>query len=167
MIRSAVSLGDKGQTITSNFEDISEGMKKLYSLLFDPTYKCKGNQRSRILISYKYAELSHTIFREAIISISYLFSLLVGRASPSRLTPLWVIFFRENCGTKADNRIKIIFNNSEDKSMKENKTVQIKFRLTESQKKQVEEYAAAAGLNVSEVMRLALQEFFNSREEKR
>lgn len=47
--------------------------------------------------------------------------------------------------------------------MKENKTVQIKFRLTESQKKQVEEYAAAAGMNVSEVMRLALQEFFQSR----
>ena len=42
--------------------------------------------------------------------------------------------------------------------MKENKTVQIKFRLTESQKKQVEEYAAAHDLNVSEVMRLALNE---------
>lgn len=42
--------------------------------------------------------------------------------------------------------------------MRENKTVQIKFRLTESQKQQVEEYAAAAGLNISEVMRLALNE---------
>lgn len=44
--------------------------------------------------------------------------------------------------------------------MKENKTVQIKFRLTESQKKQVEEYAAAQDLNISEVMRQALKEFF-------
>lgn len=49
--------------------------------------------------------------------------------------------------------------------MKENKTVQIKFRLTESQKKQVEEYAAANDLNISEVMRLAVEEFFNPREE--
>lgn len=40
--------------------------------------------------------------------------------------------------------------------MKENKSVQIKCRLTESQKKQVEEYAAAANLNISEVIRLAL-----------
>lgn len=48
--------------------------------------------------------------------------------------------------------------------MKENKTVQIKFRLTESQKKQVEEYAAVAGLNVSEVMRLALNELLNKKE---
>ncbi len=47
--------------------------------------------------------------------------------------------------------------------MKENKTVQIKFRLTESQKKQVEEYAAAAGMNVSEVMRLALNELLNKK----
>jgi hypothetical protein len=48
--------------------------------------------------------------------------------------------------------------------MKENKAVQIKFRLTESQKKRVEEYAAAHDLNVSEVMRLALKEFFESRQ---
>lgn len=45
--------------------------------------------------------------------------------------------------------------------MKENKTVQIKFRLTESQKKEIEEYAAAQGLNISEVVRLALQELLN------
>lgn len=47
--------------------------------------------------------------------------------------------------------------------MKENKTVQIKFRLTESQKKEVEEYAASQGLNVSEVMRLALTELLNKK----
>lgn len=44
--------------------------------------------------------------------------------------------------------------------MKENKTVQIKFRLTEAQKKEIEEYAESTGRNVSEVVRLALQEFF-------
>ena len=49
--------------------------------------------------------------------------------------------------------------------MKENKTVQIKFRLTESQKKQVEDYATSTGRNVSEVMRLALEEFFAPKEE--
>lgn len=48
--------------------------------------------------------------------------------------------------------------------MKENKTVQIKFRLTESQKKQVEEYAVAQNMNVSEVMRLALNELLNKKE---
>lgn len=48
--------------------------------------------------------------------------------------------------------------------MKENKTVQIKFRLTESQKKEVEAYAAAHNLNVSEVMRLALNELLNKKE---
>lgn len=42
--------------------------------------------------------------------------------------------------------------------MKENKSVQIKFRLTESQKQKVEEYAAAHDLTISEVMRLALNE---------
>ena len=42
--------------------------------------------------------------------------------------------------------------------MKENKTVQIKFRLTQSQKELVEKYAEAAGLNISEVMRLAIAE---------
>ena len=47
--------------------------------------------------------------------------------------------------------------------MKENKAVQIKFRLTESQKKQVEEYAAAHNLNVSEVMRLALNELLGGK----
>ena len=43
--------------------------------------------------------------------------------------------------------------------MKENKAVHIKFRLTESQKKAIEEYAARANMNMSEVMRLALKEF--------
>lgn len=45
--------------------------------------------------------------------------------------------------------------------MKENKTVQIKFRLTENQKKEVEAYAAAHCLNISEVMRLALNELLH------
>ena len=48
--------------------------------------------------------------------------------------------------------------------MKENKTVQIKFRLTESQKTQLEEYCAAANLNISEAMRLALTELLTKRE---
>jgi 16S rRNA U516 pseudouridylate synthase RsuA-like enzyme len=75
---------------------------------------------------------------------------------------LGLFFFGEKCGAKAINLIKtkfIIYRRG--KSMKENKTVQIKFRLTESQKKQVEEYAAAHDLNVSEVMRLALAELLN------
>lgn len=46
--------------------------------------------------------------------------------------------------------------------MKENKTFQVKCRLTASQKKQIEEYAAASGLNLSEVVRLALQELIKN-----
>jgi antitoxin component of RelBE/YafQ-DinJ toxin-antitoxin module len=45
--------------------------------------------------------------------------------------------------------------------MKENKSVQIKFRLTASQKEQVDKYCESANLNVSEVMRLALTELLN------
>lgn len=51
--------------------------------------------------------------------------------------------------------------------MKENKNFQIKFRLTETQKKEVEEYAAMTNRTVSDVVRLALQEFFHSKEEIR
>lgn len=51
--------------------------------------------------------------------------------------------------------------------MKENKAVQIKFRLTERQKQQIDEYCSTSGLNVSELMRLALQEFFNKKENER
>ena len=43
--------------------------------------------------------------------------------------------------------------------MKENKSVQIKFRLTESLKQQIEDYCAAHNLNISEAMRLAVMEF--------
>lgn len=45
--------------------------------------------------------------------------------------------------------------------MKENKTVQIKFRLTASQKAQLESYCVANALNISEAMRLALSELLN------
>ena len=48
--------------------------------------------------------------------------------------------------------------------MKENKEFQIKFRLTATQKAAIEEYAAATGLNISEVMRLAITEFLLARE---
>lgn len=48
--------------------------------------------------------------------------------------------------------------------MKENKTVQIKFRVTESQKEQIEKYAASANLNISQVMRLAITELLNKKE---
>lgn len=45
--------------------------------------------------------------------------------------------------------------------MKENKTVQVKVRLTESQKAQLEKYCAANALNISEALRLALNELLN------
>lgn len=45
--------------------------------------------------------------------------------------------------------------------MKENKTVQIKFRLTESQKAQLEKYCESNALNISEAMRLAIAELIN------
>lgn len=47
--------------------------------------------------------------------------------------------------------------------MKENKTVQIKVRLTESQKAQLLEYCAAHALNVSEALRLAITELLNKK----
>ena len=47
--------------------------------------------------------------------------------------------------------------------MKENKTVQIKFRVTESQKEQIEKYAQSANLNISQVMRLAITELLNKK----
>ena len=47
--------------------------------------------------------------------------------------------------------------------MKENKTVQIKFRLTNSQKEQIEKYCVANGLNVSQFMRLAVDELINKK----
>lgn len=50
--------------------------------------------------------------------------------------------------------------------MKENKSVQIKCRLTESQKQDLERYAEAHALNISEVMRLALTELLQHKEEK-
>lgn len=43
--------------------------------------------------------------------------------------------------------------------MKETKSVQIKFRLTENQKEQLERYCAAYSITISEAMRLALTEF--------
>ena len=45
--------------------------------------------------------------------------------------------------------------------MKENKEVQIKFRLTANQKAQIEEYCAAHELNISQFMRLACAELLN------
>lgn len=46
-------------------------------------------------------------------------------------------------------------------TMKENKTVQIKVRLTESQKRQLLNYCEANALNISEAIRLALNELLN------
>lgn len=45
--------------------------------------------------------------------------------------------------------------------IKENKSVQIKFRLTASQKAQLEKYCELHNLNISEAMRLALNELLN------
>lgn len=45
--------------------------------------------------------------------------------------------------------------------MKENKEFQVKFRITASQKAQIEQYCAAHNLNTSQLLRLAIQEFFN------
>ena len=47
--------------------------------------------------------------------------------------------------------------------MKENKTVQIKVRLTESQKAQLLEYCANNELNISEALRLAITELLNTK----
>ena len=45
--------------------------------------------------------------------------------------------------------------------MKENKDVQIKFRLTASQKEKIEKYCELSGLNVSQFLRLAVDEYLN------
>ena len=45
--------------------------------------------------------------------------------------------------------------------MKENKEHQIKCRITASQKEQLENYCAAAGLSISAAMRLAITELLN------
>ena len=47
--------------------------------------------------------------------------------------------------------------------MKENKDLQIKVRITASQKAQIEEYCAASGLNTSQLVRLALQEILGGK----
>lgn len=47
--------------------------------------------------------------------------------------------------------------------MRENKTVQIKVRLTESQKAQLLEYCANNELNISEALRLAITELLNTK----
>lgn len=48
--------------------------------------------------------------------------------------------------------------------MKENKIDQIKFRLTASQKEEIERYCAAHGLNISEFLRLAATELLKKSE---
>ena len=45
--------------------------------------------------------------------------------------------------------------------MKENKECQIKCRITASQKQELEQYCAAAGLSISAAMRLAINELTN------
>ena len=45
--------------------------------------------------------------------------------------------------------------------MRENKTVQVKVRLTASQKANLEKYCEMSGLNISEALRLALEELLN------
>lgn len=47
--------------------------------------------------------------------------------------------------------------------MKENKTVQVKCRLTESQKKRLEEYCLMNELNISEAIRLAIEELLGGK----
>ena len=47
--------------------------------------------------------------------------------------------------------------------MKENKEYQIKFRLTAAQKAEIEYYCESHGLNVSQFMRLAVDEFLNKK----
>ena len=42
--------------------------------------------------------------------------------------------------------------------MKENKSVQIKVRITPKEKKQIDDYIAAMGINLSEFLRMAIQE---------
>ena len=45
--------------------------------------------------------------------------------------------------------------------MRENKTVQVKVRLTATQKEELENYCAAHNLNISEALRLAITELLN------
>lgn len=48
--------------------------------------------------------------------------------------------------------------------MKENKDIQIKVRITASQKESIDKYCAASGLNISQLMRLALNEILGGLE---
>lgn len=45
--------------------------------------------------------------------------------------------------------------------MRENKDLQIKFRLTASQKKAIEQYCAANDLTISEFLRQVINEYLN------
>ena len=47
--------------------------------------------------------------------------------------------------------------------MKENKDVQIKFRLTASQKAQIDKYCEDNGMNVSQFLRMAVNEVLNKK----
>lgn len=48
--------------------------------------------------------------------------------------------------------------------MKEKKNEQVKVRLTESQKQELERYCEANDLNISEALRLAITELLNIKE---
>lgn len=50
--------------------------------------------------------------------------------------------------------------------MKETKDLQIKVRITASQKAQIEEYCAASGLNTSQLVRLALEEILGGNKDE-
>lgn len=47
--------------------------------------------------------------------------------------------------------------------MKENKDIQIKVRITASQKEKMDLYCAASGLNISQFIRLAITEFLGGK----
>lgn len=47
--------------------------------------------------------------------------------------------------------------------MKDNKDCQIKVRITASQKEQIERYCEISGLNVSQFLRLAIEEYLGGR----
>lgn len=48
--------------------------------------------------------------------------------------------------------------------MKENKDVQVKFRLTTALKEQIDAYCETHGLNVSQFLRMACEEVLNKKE---
>ena len=48
--------------------------------------------------------------------------------------------------------------------MKENKDVQLKFRLTTSQKTQIENYCATHNITVSEFLRMTVNEFLGGKQ---